>query len=263
MTVEKYDTIGKTYTATRQADLRIIDRIIDLLHLPLGANVVDVGAGTGNYTLELVKYGYQVTAVEPSFIMRQQGKTHPRLNWMDGTAEDLPFHDNAVDGVVCTLAVHHFTHVEQSFKEMIRIVRTGNPIVLFVSDPRQSAKDNWLTDYFVPIFNQSFQVYPILEELVAALERTSGHQVMVETFRLPPDLTDRFFMSGWRHPEWYLDPMFRKGVSPLANASMEVVDRCVKRLEEDLKSGAWHEKYGDILSQTEFDGGYRFLVARS
>lgn len=76
-TVEKYDTIGKTYTATRRADSRIIDRIIELFHFSPSAKVVDIGAGTGNYSLELAKFGYQVMAVEPSLTMRQQGTSHP------------------------------------------------------------------------------------------------------------------------------------------------------------------------------------------
>jgi hypothetical protein len=76
---------------------------------------------------------------------------------------------------------------------------------------------------------------------------------------LPPDLIDRFFFSGWRQPELYLDPIFCAGISSLASAPKNVLDMCLTRLENDLKDGTWKKKYGEILNYREYDGGYRFL----
>ena len=33
------------------------------------------------------------------------------------------------------------------------------------------------------------------------------------------------------------------------------------KLSDDLQSGEWHDQYGDVLSKTELDLGYRLLVA--
>ncbi|WDL96690.1 class I SAM-dependent methyltransferase [Alicyclobacillus sp. ALC3] len=261
--MEVYDSIGRSYSATRHADSRIVQRLITLLNLPAGATVADIGAGTGNYSVELAVHGYNVIAVEPSAMMRNQGRTHTNLHWMAGIAEKLPLQDNSVDGVISTLTIHHFSDVETSFKEMIRVVRPGGPIVLFVSDPRLCQNECWLVDYFHPIFTQSYEVYPELQHLVETLAQVSGCQVQIETFLLPPDMEDRFFMTGWRHPQLYLDPLFRQGVSPLANAPVELVERCVRRLRYDLAAGIWQGKYGGTLNQSEYDGGYRFLIAQN
>lgn len=104
-------------------------------------------------------------------------------------------------------------------------------------------------------------MYPALSEMEDILARKSGCQIQVEPFLLPADMADQFFMTGWRHPEWYLDSLFRQGVSPLANAPAGVVKKCVRRLESDLNTGAWQEKYGRTLKQFVYDGGYRFLLA--
>lgn len=259
--MEKYDRIGKTYDHTRRADPRITARLIRLLNLPPGAAVADIGAGTGNYSSELAAFGHRVTAVEPSEVMHAQGKRHPNLRWLVGTAEAIPLPDAAVDGVVCTLAVHHFRDLAGGFREMARVVRDGGPLVLFVSDPWLSPPDLWLRDYFAPIYAQSDGVYPPLARVAALLAEATGGEVEVEPFPLPPDLQDRFFASGWRHPEWYLDPAFRAGVSPLANAAAETVGPLLERLERDLRSGAWQEKYGRILEEAVSEAGYRFLRA--
>ncbi|MEQ8954056.1 MAG: class I SAM-dependent methyltransferase, partial [Gammaproteobacteria bacterium] len=60
-----YDRIGKTYTATRKADPRIARHLKELLQLPPGSRLIDVGAGSGNYSFALAEMGYRITAVEP------------------------------------------------------------------------------------------------------------------------------------------------------------------------------------------------------
>jgi precorrin-6B methylase 2 len=60
--METYDLIGTNYTVTRQADPRITMAIITALDLPRSSTVVDIGAGTGNYSVELAQAGFHVHA---------------------------------------------------------------------------------------------------------------------------------------------------------------------------------------------------------
>jgi len=71
-----YDTIGKTYSVTRTEDPRITQWLIKLLSLEKGSSVIDIGAGTGNYSWALAEHGFNVSAVEPSQAMRNQAKPH-------------------------------------------------------------------------------------------------------------------------------------------------------------------------------------------
>jgi hypothetical protein len=41
----------------------------------------------------------------------------------------------------------------------------------------------------------------------------------------------------------------------------DVVQRAMERLTEDLTSGAWHRRHGDLLDMTELDLGYRLVTA--
>ncbi len=118
-----YERIGTDYDDTRQADARITMALLAALDLPPASTLVDVGAGTGNYSVALAQAGFRVHAVEPSRTMRQQGKHHPRVVWHAATAEALPFADASVDGMLSTLAVHHFTDLKKSFAEMARVLR--------------------------------------------------------------------------------------------------------------------------------------------
>ncbi len=76
------------------------------------------------------------------------------------------------------------------------------------------------------------------------------------------DLTDMFFAAGWRRPEIYLNPDVRAGISALALADSSIVETGVNIPKEDLNSGQWDAKSGDIRQLREIDAGYRFLCAR-
>ena len=158
-----YDTIGSGYTVTRAADARIVDRLVELLNLPQGARILDVGAGTGNYSKALAERGFEVTALEPSEVMRAQGKQHPRLSWMEGVAETLPFGSEAFDGIVMTLCVHHFSDWKRAMSEAFRVVK-GGPIVIFGFDAHYDS-GFWLFDYFPEFSEKDREWFPRVDEL--------------------------------------------------------------------------------------------------
>ena len=79
------------------------------LGLGPGRTVVDVGAGTGKLTRELVGSGATVIAVEPVPGMRGVlEQAVPGVQALDGTAEAVPVRDAAVDAIVVAQAFHWF-----------------------------------------------------------------------------------------------------------------------------------------------------------
>lgn len=258
----KYDVIGKSYNVTRRADQRITDIIINSLGIPANASILDVGAGTGNYSVQLANKGFEVIAVEPSKVMREIGNMHPNLKWFEGTAEDLPLEDSSVDGIICTLAIHHFSDLNKSFKEMVRVVKSKGKIVLFVADPRLCPDDScWLKDYFKPIILQAYRAYKPIQEIVRMLGHETKNVIQIIEFPVPFDINDCFFASAWRRPELYLEQIFRSGVSPLAKCPDDILQPLLDRLRRDLVSGKWDGKYGHYRSMDTYEGGYRFLIS--
>ena len=260
MTIPRYNTIGTSYRQTRRADPRIAHHLIKLLDLPSASVIADIGAGTGNYSNALADAGFSVFAVEPSIIMRAQATLHPRVEWLAASAETLPLTDNSVDGIVCTLALHHFTDVPASIREMRRIVDDG-PIVLFTFDQRQG-EHFWLYDYF-PNFNiEALQAFPPIEEISLLFVDDDQWLTEIHPYPLPADLQDNFCAANWRAPSRYLDPAIRAGISSFAYSDPEAVRQGLITLEQDLADGRWKKHYKQILNREEFDAGYRFLLVR-
>ncbi len=256
-----YETIGKTYNRTRRADARIVELLMELLELPAGAAVADIGAGTGNYSKELAKRGLKVYALEPSGAMLANRAETKGLTWHKGFAEEIPFGDGSMDGAVCTLSTHHFASIKKAINEIHRILKPGGRWVIFTADPSGLDENTWIPEYFGEMQTIAIKTLPPRETVTSLIRETFRGEIQVREFPLPDDLVDHFFYAAWKYPERYLDEGFRAGISVFALGSEEGTRRAVARLAEDLASGAWDAKYGHYRTAKTFDGGYYFLSA--
>src|SRR5262245_55120098 len=112
----RYDRIGLTYTATRQADPTIQAAVWDALGE--ARSVVNVGAGAGSYEPR----DRQVIAVEPSLTMiasRPAGVAAA----VQGSAKALPLPDGAVDAALAVSTIHHWSDVRRGLAELRRVAR--------------------------------------------------------------------------------------------------------------------------------------------
>lgn len=252
-----YDNIGKSYTETRAADSRITGRLEELLGLPAGSRVLDVGAGTGNYSYVLAEAGLHVTALEPSLVMREQGKQHQWLSWVEGVAEELPFDACSFDAVVMTLSLHHFSDWKAALKEAVRVVGDG-PIVILSFDPEYRS-GFWLFDYFPLLAEQAQEWFPRVTDMEGFAREQLGSGIQVFRFPLPADLKDHFAAAGWSRPEIYLDETYRAGISHFASGDCDEIGKGVARLADDLKSGRWDRTFGELRNASELDVGFLFF----
>ncbi|MBO3460134.1 class I SAM-dependent methyltransferase [Aetokthonos hydrillicola Thurmond2011] len=253
-----YDSIGKKYSTTRVPDHRIVKSLIKLLNLTQGSIIADIGAGTGGYSLALADEGFLIYAIEPSSVMRTQAIADPQVEWFIGYAEALPLPDKSVDALISILAIHHFSNLEKSFREMHRVVN-GGAILLLTFDIRLSQKI-WLYDYFPWLWEDASR-FLTLEEQIELIEFNTQRNVEIFPFLLPYDLSDLFAAAAWRRPDLYLKPEVRAGISSFALTHTSWLEQSINSLSTDLKNGQWEAKYGEILKLTEIDMGYRFLLA--
>lgn len=108
----------------------VIEWLIGRLGLKPGRVVLDVGAGTGKLTRELVASGAEILAVEPVPAMRAVlGEAVPGARVLDGTAEALPVPDESADAITVAQAFHWFD-VPRTLAEFHRVLRGGGRFAL-------------------------------------------------------------------------------------------------------------------------------------
>jgi SAM-dependent methyltransferase len=260
--VTLYDRIGAGYDTTRRADPGLVGWLLDLLAMPAGSRCLDVACGTGNYTTALAEAGLQLVGVDVSRQMLTAAREKSgAVRWVTGDVANLPFPNGAFEVAVCTLALHHFSQPERSFREIARVLSigpSGGRLVVFTAAPEQMRR-YWLTEYFPDAMAQATRQMPSIEPTLAFLEAAGFTHVCRVPWLVTPDLQDLFLYAGKYRPRLYLDPTVRAGISTFATlATPAEVERGCARLSADMASG----RFADVLRASEHpDGDYLFLVA--
>jgi ubiquinone/menaquinone biosynthesis C-methylase UbiE len=126
--------------------------LCERLRIGCGRVVLDLGAGTGKLTRQLVFTGANLIAVEPLEEMRAElARTVPDAEAKAGTAEQIPLADASVDAVVSAQAFHWFD-TERALAEIHRVLRSGGSLGLIwntrdLADPVQATVDEMLAPY--------------------------------------------------------------------------------------------------------------------
>lgn len=255
-----YDSIGVGYDGTRRADPSLAARIRELLAVRPGARCLDLGCGTGNYTIALASTGLCMTGVDLSQVMlaEARGKS-AAVSWHQADATALPFADGAFAGAVCTNALHHFPALAPVFREVHRVVRGGR-LVLFTATPGLML-GHWLNAYFPRTMHRTMAAMPTFDDITDALRAAGFSTVTSEPFFVSPELQDLFLYSGKHRPTLYFDPAVRAGISCFVQyGAVEEVSRGCAALLDDLNAGRFAEVAAEYASGR---GDYLFVVAET
>jgi len=245
--VRAYDVIGIDYRTTRATDPRIAAHI----EAALGdaGSVINVGAGTGSYEPP----SKQVLAVDPSRVMLRQRSSNAAPA-IQAAAEDLPFRNKSFDAAMAVLTVHHWQYPHHGLSELRRIARRR---VVVLTWDQEVFESFWLSRSYFPAIAELDRTRNVpLGEIMATLGGGIAHPLPI-----PHDCRDGFAGAFWRRPAAYLDPAIRSGISSFALMGQEALNEGLRRLANDLESGAWAEHFGHLLTLDDLDLGYRLVVS--
>jgi SAM-dependent methyltransferase len=118
---------------------------LDWLIPPGAQSVLDLAAGTGAVTRELVGRARRVIAVEPDQRMRAVLSARcPEAEVLAGRGEDIPLPDASVDAVVVS-AAWHWLDPERAVPEITRVLRVGG--VLGVMWNQRDVRVPWVAEF--------------------------------------------------------------------------------------------------------------------
>lgn len=253
-----YDRIGVDYDFTRACDPIILSKIIELLNVPPNAKVLDIGCGTGNYTVAMSNHGFQMWGLDVSETMLQTAREKKSsVNWCNGNVNNIPLKTNFFDGCICTLACHHFQNLQTAFQEVNRVINQGRFVILSCS--HKQLRHYWLYKYFPNELELITSYMPDISVVIDSLCSSSFRILRIDPYYITSDLKDNFLGARFEKPELYLEESFRNGMSIFANAAEEksVKFGCDK-LRTDIESGEYSRFIGGYHNQI---GEYYFITA--
>jgi demethylmenaquinone methyltransferase/2-methoxy-6-polyprenyl-1,4-benzoquinol methylase len=130
-------------------------QVVELARVSAGGRALDMCCGTGDIALALAQRGAEVTGLDFSAQMlevaaarqkKMPPATAPRLKFMQGDAQELPFAENTFDAVTVGYGLRNLASWQRGLEEMRRVARPGARLV--VLDFGKPANGLWRGIYF-------------------------------------------------------------------------------------------------------------------
>jgi len=121
------------YSPIERLTLPASRALIDACAVSAGQEVLDVGAGTGNFALFAAAEGASVVASDLTPKLMERGKERASaegvdIEWVEADAEELPFEDDRFDCTASVFAAMFAPRPERVASELFRVTRPGNTV---------------------------------------------------------------------------------------------------------------------------------------
>lgn len=136
----------------------VIDAAIDTLHPLAGADLLDLGCGTGFHLRRFAARGARVVGLEPHLPLVARARRRlagadagdtasgpPRVGVVAGDAEAVPLRDRSIDVVHARWAYFFGAGCEPGLHELERVIRPGGMACLVDNDVTRSTFGAWFS----------------------------------------------------------------------------------------------------------------------
>lgn len=158
-----FDTAAELYNRMRPGYVdELYASIFDYISIGKESRVVEVGSGTGQATLPVLKTGCELTAVEYgenlSQMLKERFKDYDRFSVITGKFEDVPLEENAYD-LVFSATAFHWVPEEIGYPKVFSILKEGGAFARFANRPHVSADAPELAGEINDIYNDHYNSY--------------------------------------------------------------------------------------------------------
>ncbi|NLO89947.1 MAG: class I SAM-dependent methyltransferase [Clostridia bacterium] len=192
-----FDSVAQEYDAWYETEMGSLvheiekEVIFELLKPQKGQRVLDLGCGTGLYSIELAKMGLKVTGIDISEKMISYARKKSEnlgldIRFIVQDAHSLPFEDDTFDRVVSVTALEFFPEPTRALREAYRVLKPGGRMVIGVI----GANSPWSARYEKKAKEEEDSVFRharfyTAEELLSLLPEVEG--TAVKALYFPPD----------------------------------------------------------------------------
>ena len=229
-----YGEVASAYDKSRCVEPRVAVTLIEGLRSLGARSILEIGAGSGNYTAALTASGFSLTALDRSPAMVEIGAQKTSARWILSDASALPLRTRSVDAIAGINVLHHLPDLPAGLVEFRRVARLGMVLQAVV---RENLETLWYRHYFPAIDDVLLPLHPTLGSVITSIFRAGFSRVAVAKI-LYSGRADLTFEAARSRPHLLFDSSFRTSTSGFRRLESTDLARGLTELERDLDSGA-------------------------
>lgn len=237
---ESFRQMAPVYDKYRKPDeliLRLLSEEIQKLAGTVGnLSMLDVGCGTGGYSIPLAKqFAIKLTGIDVSKEMLERARSkHSNGNWILGDIESINFEENSFDVVLMSYVLHHMRDYKRTLKTVYKILKSASGLLFIVTDDHDQFYSSFYHKYIPKIMEIDLNRFPKVNELCNYL-RSINFKVRVKKVR------HKQYISCEEDIEKLIEQGKARYFSTLTLLTDKELDEGLKRmkraLNRELKSG--------------------------
>lgn len=142
-TIDAYNNFSSQYSQHIDNDSNFWNKCIEVPAMEglvkdkvSGKDVLDLGCGSGLFTIKLLNWGAKPVGIDVSEEMvKVARKSFSEISFDVGDAEKLPYPDNSFDIVTSSLVLHYMKDLNKVMAEVARILRDGGIFIFSMHHP--------------------------------------------------------------------------------------------------------------------------------
>jgi len=248
-----YTRISKYYDDTRVPSSHVLEfwlsKIVNLGKVSTDSMVLDIGCGTGIYTIPLARKAGVVFGLDSAREMIKKARMKEdsqRVEWQIGDAENLPFDSAHFDCAIMTMVIHLMINKKKAIDEVHRVLKKNGTLVILTKSHGQLRRSE-IMDFpkTKQIDLKRFPTIPTLKYMLlsAGFRNARYHVISRGVIKVPI--------------EEYLEKIRKKYISTLTLLSEEEFQKGLKIFEKRLRE-KWVRK--DDGNQIVYENEYTLVV---
>lgn len=254
------DRVG-VYQQVRRTSPAVLSALTHALQPHAEETGIDLGCGTGNYTVPFVDSLASVVGVDRSLAMLSLARARSsRISWKVADLRRLSFEAESFDKAWAVLAMHHLRHHQREvFRRVFELLRLGGRFVVFTQFAEQLAT-LWLCNYF-PSLSKDWEAKYQRSETLREWLTEAGFGTVSSSLFFVQDSRDSFIRVGQRSPELYLDSRIFLANPVGRGLPRAELKQGLIRLHDDIRSQRVQSVMRQYQGAGEMPGEYAVLTA--
>ena len=155
-----FDTAVSNYDKMRPGYVdELYQAIFNYTPIDENSNVAEVGSGSGQATLPVLKTGCKLTAVEYgenfSELLKNKFKDFPKFSVVTGKFEEVTL-DEGVFDLVFSATAFHWVPEKEGYEKVYRMLKKGGAFARFANRPRNCKNEPELGEEIQELYNEYY-----------------------------------------------------------------------------------------------------------